>query len=100
MENFQHALATGLYVLPVAKEPEPYQYLNRFQVRRKKIINVETGEIYESIADLADKLGYTAKYVRKKVSGELPNNTPYQYLGTYSSQVINRPWEERKTITQ
>jgi group I intron endonuclease len=44
----------------------------------KRVINTETGEIYNSIKECMDKNGY--KKLREKLSGTRPNNTPIRYL--------------------
>jgi hypothetical protein len=44
----------------------------------KKVINIETGEVYISAADCARKTGY--KKLRDKLCGIQINNTPFKYL--------------------
>jgi hypothetical protein len=44
----------------------------------KKVINIETGEIYNSIKECMEKTGY--KKLREKLSGTRPNKTPIRYL--------------------
>jgi hypothetical protein len=44
----------------------------------KKVINNETGEIYNSSAECERKTGY--KNLRAKLAGSRKNNTPFKYL--------------------
>jgi group I intron endonuclease len=44
----------------------------------KKVINTETGEIYNSSAECERKTGY--KNLRAKLAGSRKNNTPFKYL--------------------
>ena len=46
----------------------------------KNIINVETMEIFDSIGEASRVNGFNYKTFARKLSGELTNNTPYQYL--------------------
>lgn len=46
----------------------------------KRVVNLETGEIYRSGAELARHLGIRRKYITRKLNGERNNNTPYRYL--------------------
>ena len=45
----------------------------------KKIINIETGEIYDSIKLLANKLGYNYQTLVQYLNGRRKNKTPFQY---------------------
>lgn len=47
----------------------------------KRIINIENGEIYDSAEILSLISGIKAKEIRRKLSGERYNNTPYRYFG-------------------
>lgn len=46
----------------------------------KKVVNIETGEIYESAAKVAELLGVNTKWLTRRLCGERPNKTTYQYL--------------------
>ena len=43
-----------------------------------KVINIETGEIYESIKQCAEMNNISYKTLGKRMSGELKNNTPFK----------------------
>lgn len=45
----------------------------------KKVINEITGEITNT-KEICEKLGFNRKYLRKMLSGEKRNKTPYRYL--------------------
>lgn len=47
--------------------------------RSKRIINLETNEIYDSVKILANKFNLNWKYLQKRLSGHAINNTPYIY---------------------
>lgn len=97
-ENTNHAQRIGL--IP-SKDPAKVRIpKNRFQIRRKRVVNTLTGELYDSPAELSKKIGYTAKYIRKRLGGELPNNTIYKYEGSYSAEVVNRPFDKRKSLNK
>ena len=46
----------------------------------KKVINTETGEIYDSIATVSEMLGVTQSCLSKQLKGEVYNPTPFQIL--------------------
>lgn len=96
MENWEHAKATGLWIKPPKGDPKPYIFKNRICARRKRIIHTGTGEIYESAEVLAKLIGWKAKELRRRLSRERPNITPYEYAGDYSLEYIPRQWNERK----
>lgn len=48
--------------------------------KAKKIINIETNEIYKSIREVSNISGINYSTLAYKLSGRLTNNTPYQYL--------------------
>lgn len=75
-ENADHAKKGGRR--PTAKPPK--EKVGEYPVRCQKIINSETGAIYESVYHLADELKSIPKELRRKLSGERPNNTPYRWL--------------------
>ncbi len=90
-ENSEHAQRLGL--MRVAKPPN---YKHQFVVQRKKVIHTGTGEIYDSVAELAAKIGWKLGDLRRRIGGERPNNTPYQYTGEYSREIVKREWIPRK----
>lgn len=90
-ENSEHAQRMGF--IPIAK---PHQYKNRYQISRKRVVNTETKEVFESALEVAKLLRISEKQLLKKLRGEKCNNTPFQYEGTYSKLVIPREWVPRK----
>jgi hypothetical protein len=46
----------------------------------KKVINTETGNIYNSVAEMCRNLGLNAGTMAGKLSGRRKNNTPFKYL--------------------
>jgi hypothetical protein len=83
----QHVLGT----IPIAKPIVP-DYKNRYQISRKRVINTQTGEIYDSPEQVAEILGWAIKRLRRRLGGERPNETPYRYEGSYSKEIIPREW--------
>lgn len=80
-ENTHHAQIGGRrpmgrkIIVPVGEYP----------VRCQKVINSETNFVYESVYHLSEEIGVAPKEIRRKLSGERPNNTPYQWLkGRYT----------------
>ena len=47
----------------------------------KKIINTQTGEIYKSATELSLIIGQKVKEIRRQLSGERYNHTPFRYVG-------------------
>lgn len=46
----------------------------------KKVINIETGEMFLSAKHLSSSIGINAKKLRNRLSGVVKNDTPYRYL--------------------
>lgn len=90
LENFKHAKEIGLWVKPPKSDIPQYIPLNRYQVRRKRVKHRHTGEIFESVEELAEKIGWKVKDLRRRIGGERPNNTVYEYEGSYSFKIVNR----------
>lgn len=79
-ENTRHAQLGGK--IPTAT---PKQKVGEYPKRCQKIINTSTGAVYDSVYHLSKALCLTPKYIRKKLGGEIPNDTPYAWLkGEYS----------------
>ncbi len=51
----------------------------------KKVVNTKTGVVYESANKLAALLHWDAKYLRKRLSGEVKNKTDFMYLIDFQS---------------
>jgi group I intron endonuclease len=46
----------------------------------KKVINIETNDIYNSVVEMCKILGFNHNTMRGKLSGHQKNNTPFRYL--------------------
>lgn len=46
----------------------------------KKVINIETGEIFKTIVDAAKSIGMQSSTLRQKLNGKNPNNTTLKFL--------------------
>lgn len=55
---------------------------------RKKVINTETLEIYESYKHVAKEFNLSHNTLQKRLLGSLVNNTPYMYLDDYNKKEI------------
>jgi hypothetical protein len=83
-ENMQHACNTGL---------RPVSELMRETGRRttnlligkniytsKLVLDEATGVFYDCVQDAADTIGKNKRYLYKRLSGELKNNTNFKYV--------------------
>lgn len=50
--------------------------------KSKKVINIETNEVYNSIGEICRILGLKNSTISMKLSGTRKNNTPFRYLDT------------------
>lgn len=80
-ENTNHAQAGGK--MPIRK-PNPVVTLGRI-IRHKKVIDTESGFIYDSINHLISVVGGNKKDWSRRLGGERINNTQFKYEGTFSS---------------
>lgn len=46
----------------------------------KKVINLDTGEVFNSTSEISAKTGLPARYYNRRINGERVNNTPYRYI--------------------
>lgn len=77
-ENMEHAQKMG--AIPTAKPP-----VGEYPYRYKRVINIATNESCESVIELGALLGMKPKEVRRRLSGERPNNTGWKYAeGEYT----------------
>ena len=74
-ENTNHAQLNGR--MPTKKLIPPIQKIDR----HKKIINIETREIFDNVILLSKIIGYKIYRIRKMLSGDRYNSTSYRYLG-------------------
>lgn len=80
-ENFEHARKGG----KVKIKTKFIEKVGERPIRSKKIINSQTGVVYENVYLLSLELKLTPKHIRKLLSGEVKNNTPYRWIkGQYS----------------
>lgn len=61
----------------------------------KKIVNIETNEIFSDARVLSKKIGWTIRKIRRTLSGERYNDTPYRYLGS-ENIIKERPIVEKQ----
>ena len=74
-QNFQELLIS---LLTLGYNVEFSDYVGSLQIKLTKVINIETGEIYESIKQCAEMNNISYKTLGKRMSGELKNNTPFK----------------------
>ncbi len=72
--NMKHAFKTGLN-----KQSDFQKEVLRQRVS-KKVINIETNEIYESVKIAAEKYNIHPSVLASRLRGVLKNNTPLKYL--------------------
>lgn len=53
----------------------------------RKVINIETGEIYPCLQIVRKILGYSQGTMSRTILGQRKNDTPYRYLDEYKKQV-------------
>lgn len=79
-ENLEHAQKGGRIPIAVPKEK-----VGEYPVRYQNIINTQTGFVYESVYHLSNETGISPKEIRRRLSNERPNNTPYLWVkGQYT----------------
>ena len=71
--------------------PNNVREINRERMKgntrfNKKVINIETNEIFESAKTLAKTLNVDYSNFCKKITGYIKNNTPYRYLIDYENK--------------
>lgn len=96
-ENIRHAQSIG--VMPYAK-PKVKVYKLKKDKKHKppiKVINIETGDIYNSVDELCKLKGLNAKNIRRQISGERYCHLPYRYVGR-EDQVKIKPQKPLKPI--
>jgi hypothetical protein len=77
-ENNEHGVQLGL--LKRGRNIKPYIKKGR-QEGVKKIINIQTNEIFNHAKEMSIKTGMSIKTIRRIMTGVRYNNTPYRYLG-------------------
>jgi hypothetical protein len=70
-ENMQHAVRTGLSI--------PNNELAS-EARRKKVINIITGKLYQSAKSAAEENGLVYSTLKSRLNGSQKNNTSLRYL--------------------
>jgi hypothetical protein len=76
-ENIRHAQSIGIMKYAKVKVKLPRK---KSPPRYKKIINIDTGEIYNSSADVSNITGISVKEVRRMLSGERCIRIPFRYI--------------------
>jgi len=78
-ENNDHGVKLGL--LKRGRKPYVNTYVKRGRCTGKKVINIETGEIYTNVDELCRIKSLSIKNIRRQISGERYCYVPYRYLG-------------------
>lgn len=93
-ENNEHGVRMGL--LKRGINIKPYVKKGRSHVPKayKKIIDINTGKTYNSALELSAETGMLIKTIRRMLSGERINRTPYRYVGMES--VLKKPVDRKE----
>jgi len=89
-ENTNHAQSMG--ARPIAK---PYIKKGR-PIGIKKIININTGVVINSVKELSDILSIPQKEIRRQLNGERYCHLPYRYLGQEHKVRVPPPPKSKK----
>ncbi len=76
-ENAKHGYSMGLSVV---SDKTKLRILSYNFLRRKKIIDISNGVIYNSVYDLSELIGIKPRTISARLSGQNKNNTSYRYL--------------------
>ncbi len=77
-ENNEHGFQTGLLKRGRTIKERPKK---GYPIGKKKIINIQTNEIFAHAVELSEKTGMSIKTIRRALTGERYNHTPYRYVG-------------------
>lgn len=81
-ENTNHAQLNGR--MPMGRKERILSGIR--YGRRKKVRHKTTGHVYDSVYELVHILNKSPKEISRRLSGERPNNTDYEYIpGKYST---------------
>ena len=83
-ENVQHACDTGLRPVSELMRENGRRSTNLLSGRNKYtvklVLDEETGIFYESAREAAESVGVKPKYLRRRLNGEVKNNTKFKYV--------------------
>lgn len=79
-ENNEHGVKFGLLKRGVTPRPYVRKGFN-YELACKKIINIETGEVYKNIDELCSEKALSKSIVGKQLRGDRYCHLPYRYLG-------------------
>lgn len=83
-ENIKHACDTGLRPISELMRENGRRSTNLLSGRNeytiKLVLDEETGIFYESAREAAESVGVKPKYLRRRLSGEVKNNTKFKYV--------------------
>lgn len=83
-ENMQHACDTGLLKVSELMRENGRRSTNLIKGKNiytsKLVLDEETGIFYESAKEAADSIGVKPKYLWRRLSGEIKNNTNFKYV--------------------
>lgn len=78
LENQRHAKETGLLRTDFKHTEEAKRIIA--EKNMKKVINIETGEIYESAKEVTERFGFKHSTMIHYLVGTRTNKTPFRYL--------------------
>lgn len=84
-ENIKHAFSIGLSVISEGQKKR-FSLMSKSQVGIKnpsarKIINIETGEVFDTIKEVVEKIGIKRTTFQAMLNGQNPNKTKFIYYG-------------------
>lgn len=77
-QNINHAFDNGLVSRKRGSESHMYGSRNRYS---KKVKNIYTGKIYDTISEAAKDIGIPRTTLNASLTNRIPNNTGLRYLG-------------------
>lgn len=79
-ENIQHAYDTGLKEGMIGENHHHYGRKRGLGYNAKKVIDTETGRMFECVKDAADHIGVTYKHLSRMLSGARNNTSSIRFV--------------------
>lgn len=79
-ERFKKIMSERPYLRLKAKETFNLYYESHPRINARKVYNINTGEIFQSIESAALSIGVRSRNLARWLSGRSPNNTPIRYF--------------------
>jgi len=79
-DNTNHAIKTGLKIIHKGEKCFHFGKRGSETNRAKKVIDTETGKIYDCLKDVGNDSIYTYKNLSRQLSGSRKNNSTFKYL--------------------